>query len=202
MSRFAFIVGLFLVASLTAGARHARHAEPAVVPGFQVGGLQFVIPATWQAEPSQSSARAAQWVIPPARVAGASSQGAPAASDGVKIVVFFFGAGVGGSVQENIDGWAGTITAPDGTPVKAAPRRRTVAGHLITEVLFSGTYAQDNPPPGLPPTLKPGYSLLGAVIENPAGNIYWRVTGPTDQVAALAPVVDQVLDSLKPQTGP
>jgi len=41
--------------------------------------------------------------------------------------------------------------------------------------------------------------LLGAVVENPGGNIYWRVTGPASEVLALAPVLDKVLGSLKPQ---
>lgn len=197
MFRIACIFGLLLIASLTASARHVRHAEPETPPALQVGGLQFVIPAAWQSEPGENPARVAQWMVPAPRVAGA-----PGSADGVEVIVVFFGPGVGGSAQENIDAWGGTVTTPDGTPVKAAPRKRTVAGHVITEVLFSGTYSQVNPQPGLPPTLKPDYSLIGAVIENPAGNIYWRMAGPAAQVAALAPVLDQVLNSLKPLVGP
>jgi hypothetical protein len=196
MSRIASIVSLLLLASLLASARH-HHAESDQPAVFQVGGLQFSIPATWQAEPIEGPARVGQWIISPPRI-----NAAPAAGDGIEIVAIFFGPGIGGSAQENFDAWAGTIATSDGTPAKATPQKRTVTGHAISEVQFSGTYAQVNPQPGLPPTLKQGYSLIGAVVENPAGRIYWRVTGPAAQVMAFAPVFDQMLNSLKPQAVP
>jgi hypothetical protein len=196
MSRLVCVFGLLLVAGLSAQARH-HHAAPAPPPPFQAGGLQFSIPDVWVAEPSQSPARAAQWLIPSPRDAGTAGS-----TDGVEVTVFFFGPGVGGSSQENIDAWAGTITAPDGSPAKATPQKRTIAGHHVTEVFFSGTYSQVSPQPGLPPTLKPGYALIGAVVENPGGTIYWRVTGPAAQVMALQPDFDQALASLKPAPAP
>jgi hypothetical protein len=208
MSRFACVFGLLLIASLAAGARHAHHVEPPAAPIFaQAGGLQFLIPAAWQTEPNPGPARLGQWMIPPPHVAGATVKGVsnnsvPEAGDGIEVVVFFFGPGVGGSAKENIDAWSGTITGPDGKPATATPQKRTIAGHAITEVVFSGTYAQVNPQPALPPTLKSGYSLIGAVVDNPAGTIYWRVTGPSAQVMAFAPEFDQMLDSLQPQAGP
>jgi hypothetical protein len=196
MSRIASIVGLLLLASLVASARH-HHADADQPAIFQVGGLQFSIPASWQAQPPGDSARVGQWIIP-----APHADNAPAVGDGIEIVAIFFGPGVGGSAQENFDAWAGTITTSDGTPAKGTPQKRTIAGHPISEAQFSGTYAQVNPQPGLPPTLRQGYSLIGAVVENPAGRIYWRVTGPAAQVIAFAPVFDQMLDSLKPQAVP
>lgn len=197
MSRLACAFGLLLAAGLCAQARH-HHPAPPPPPPFQVGGLQFSIPNAWQAEPAESPARAAQWLIPPpvAIIAGAAN------ADGVEVVVFFFGPGVGGSAQENISAWAGTITAPDGSPAKATPQKRIVAGRRVTEVLFTGTYSQVSPQPGLPPTPKPGYALIGAVVENPGGTIYWRVTGPAAQVMALQPDFDQALASLRPAPVP
>ncbi len=100
--------------------------------------------------------------------------------------------------EDNIDAWSGTITAPDGSNAPSAPQKRTIAGHAVTEVLFTGTYAQASLQPALPPAPKPGYALLGAVVECPGGDVYWRVTGPAGQVLALAPILDKVLDSLKP----
>jgi hypothetical protein len=194
MFRLACVFGLLLVAGLSAQARH-HHAAPPPPPPFQVGGLQFSIPDAWQTEPGESPARAGQWLIPPHDTATANA-------DGVEVVVFFFGPGVGGSAQENIDAWAGTIAAPDGSPAKATPQKREIAGHHVTEVLFTGTYSQVRPQPGLPPTLKPGYALIGAVVENPGGSIYWRVTGPAAQVMALQPAFDQMLASLKPVPAP
>jgi hypothetical protein len=203
MFRCVRILGLVLLAGTAAWGRHSHHPPPAPPPVFQVGGLQFILPVGWLIEPSLSPARAAQWRVPPPPVAnaaaGASDNGG---DDGVQVVVFFFGPGIGGSAQENIEAWAGTITTPDGKPATATPQTRTIGGHKITEVLFSGAYAQVNPQPGLPPTPKPGYALLGAVVENPGGTIYWRVTGPVAQVTAFQLVFDQMLGSLKPAPAP
>jgi len=171
-----------------ASARHLHHYDDADISILKVGGLRFEIPGDWQAETPETSARAGQWVIAP--------PGGPP-GDGVEVVAFFFGPGVGGTTQQNIDGWASTLTTPDGQPVTAAPTKRTVAGHAVTEVLLTGTYAQTNPQPGLPPTPRPGYALLGAVIENPGGTIYWRLTGPAAQVSALVPEVDRMIADLR-----
>ncbi len=188
MSRVVCVWLLLLLGTMVTSARHVRHDEPDRLP-LVVGGLQFQIPAGWQAETPETNARAGQWLVP-----------APAAQpgDGVEVVAFFFGPNVGGSAQENIDGWSAAVTTPEGRPAAAAPMKRTVAGHAITEVLLTGTYAEPSPQPALPPTSRPGYALLGVVIENPAGTIYWRATGPASQVAALAPVLDKMIDDLKP----
>jgi hypothetical protein len=183
-----------LTGALSIMGRPTHHAEAddsgAVL---NVGGLLFAIPDRWEKEPLQSSARAAQWHIAPPR---------GQTGDGVEIVIFFFGPGIGGTAKENIDAWAGTMSASNENPATADPQGRTIAGHKVTQVLLSGTYSQVNFQPGIPPILKPNYSLLGAVIENAAGNVYWRMTGPALQVAALEPVVTKILDGLKPQPPP
>jgi len=188
MFRLACVISLLMLAIVAAQARHIHHYEEDESV-LSVGDIQFVVPSAWQAVPPASPARTGQWTVPPPEGEG---------PDGVEIVAFFFGPGVGGSVKDNIDAWSGTITAPDGSNAPSAPQKRTIAGHVVTEVLLAGTYAQESNQPGLPPTPKPGYALLGAVVECPGGNIYWRVTGPAGQVLALAPVLDKVLDSLKP----
>jgi len=179
---------LLMLGMVGAQARH-HHSYESDESILKVGGLRFEIPGDWQAQPPETAARAGQWIIP--------SPGDPP-GDGVEVVAFFFGPGVGGTAQQNIDGWTAAVTTADGQPVTAAPTKRTAAGHAITEVLLNGTYAEANPQPGLPPTPKPGYALLGAVIDNPAGTIYWRVTGPAGLVAALAPAIDRMIDDLKP----
>jgi hypothetical protein len=192
MSRIACVFALLLLTIAGAEARHWRHYEDETV--LNVGGLQFQIPDSWQPQTPETGARAGQWLVPP-RDTGAASD-SPA--EGVEVVAFFFGPNVGGTVQENIDGWSASVTTPDGHPATAAPAKRTVSGHAITEVLLTGTYAKSNPEPGLPPTPKPGYALIGVVIENPAGTIYWRATGPSSQVALLAPALDRMIDGLQP----
>jgi hypothetical protein len=188
MSRLACALSLLWLAALSAPARHTHHYAPEDVT-LKIAGLQFTLPGSWLPQPPETSARAGQWNVP-----------APATTpegDPVRVVVFFFGPGVGGTAKENIDAWAAAITAPS-PPASPAPQKRTAGGHAVTEVLFSGTYAEPGPEPGLPPVARPGYALWGAVLDNGGGNLYWRATGPAAQVAALAPVLDKVLDSVKP----
>jgi hypothetical protein len=175
---------------LAAGRPGSHRSQPDDSSTWKAAGLAFTIPDHWTKTALESPARIAQWEIAPPR---------GQAGDGLEIVVFFFGPGVGGSVKENIDAWADTLAGVDGKPPKADPQTHTVAGHKITQVMLSGTYTQASAQPGIPPAQKPAYSLLGAVVENPAGNLYWRVTGPTAGVLAFAPIFSKALDSLKPQ---
>jgi hypothetical protein len=186
MFRLACVLSLLWLAVAGASARHVHHPAPEDVT-LKVGGLQFTLPATWTSQPPETSARAGQWTVPP-----------PAATPGaepVEVVVFFFGPGVGGTAKQNIAGWAAAMTAP--TPAASpTPQKRLAGGHAVTEVLFSGTYAQPSPEPGLPPVARPGSALWGAVMESGGGTLYWRATGPAAEVTALAPVLDKVLDSV------
>jgi hypothetical protein len=188
MYRLVCVLSLLWLAALGATARHAHHAAPDDVT-FKVGGLQFTLPGSWKAQAPETAARAGQWNVPP--------PDETPAGDPVQVVFFFFGPNVGGTVKQNIDGWAALISSPS-PPASATPQKRTAGGHPVSEVLFSGTYAQESPEPGLPPAPRSGYALWGAILENGGGNIYWRATGPAAQVATLAPVLDKVLDSVKP----
>jgi hypothetical protein len=188
--RRAVLGATFLLAGTLLLAGRPLHSEDSDdISTLKVGGLSFYIPDRWVREPAENPARAAQWLIPPHR----------GETEGAEVVVIYFGPGVGGGAQENIEAWSRLLTGADGLPPKPQPETRTVMGHKITVVLLSGTYAQAHPQPGIPPTLKPAYSLLGAVVENPGGNIYWRLTGPAAEVAELEPVFSKVLNSLRPQ---
>jgi hypothetical protein len=45
----------------------------------------------------------------------------------------------------------------------------------------------------------PGYRLLGAVIENPGGNIFLKFTGPVRTVNANAAIFERLLASFEPK---
>jgi hypothetical protein len=68
-------------------------------PSFPVGNLKFTIPSKWKIEPVESPARGGQWRIPPLRPDG----------EGGRVVAFYFGPGVGGSPENNIEAWIGTM---------------------------------------------------------------------------------------------
>src|SRR5262249_4883147 len=93
-------------------------------------GLRFAVPKAWTRVPAPSDVRAAQWKIP-----GSGGEGG-------ELILFFFGKGKGGSVQDNVDRWIGQFTEPDGRPARdaAVTTIRTVNGLHVTSVDIAGTY--------------------------------------------------------------
>jgi hypothetical protein len=158
-------------------------------PSFPVGDLKFTIPSKWKIEMVESPARGGQWRVPPLHGEG----------EGGEVVAFYFGPGVGGSSRENIDAWIGTMFNAEGHPAAAEIKHHDTGGMKISQVVLFGTYTQVVSLPGVPPVLKSNYGLLGAVIENPQGNIYWRFTGPEPLITATLPLFNKVIDSVKPQ---
>jgi hypothetical protein len=158
-------------------------------PSFPVGDLKFIIPAKWKIEMVESPARGGQWHVPSLHGEG----------EGGEVVAFYFGPGVGGTARENVESWIGTMFNAEGNPAAAEVKHHVTGGFAITQVVLFGTYNQVVSLPGLPPEIKPNYGLLGAVIENPQGNIYWRFTGPEALITANLPLFNKVIDSVKPQ---
>ena len=161
-------------------------------PSFPVGDLKFTIPSKWKIEMVESPARGGQWRVPPLHGAG----------EGGEVVAFYFGPGVGGSAKENIEAWIGTMFNAEGHPAAAEVKHHETGGFKISQVVIFGTYNQVVSLPGVPPVPKPNYGLLGAVIENPQGNIYWRFTGPEALITANLPLFNKVIDSVKPGDKP
>jgi hypothetical protein len=112
--------------------------------------------------------RAATYKIPPAT----------GDQEGAECVVYFFGAGQGGSVQANIERWNGQVTGSDGKPATAHIQKRTVHGLPVTTIDVTGQYSGMGSPMATAKTSKPGYRLLRAIIENSGGNVFLKFTGP------------------------
>ena len=158
-------------------------------PSFPVGDLKFTIPAKWRIEPVESPARGGQWLVPPLHPGG----------EGGEVVVFYFGPGIGGSAKDNIEAWIGTMFNAEGHPAAAEVKHHETGGLRISQVVLFGSYNQVVSLPGVPPETKSNYGLLGTVIENPRGNIYWRFTGPEPLITANLPLFNKIIDSVKPE---
>jgi len=184
---------VFIAEGQTVRAAHpsARDAGVSLYgPTFKVAGLQFTVPSKWQSIPVESPARAGQWRVPlPHGLEG----------EGGEVVVFYFGPTAGGSAKENIEDWIGTMFDAAGHPAAAEVKHHETGGFKISQVIIFGTYSQNVPIPGIPPQSKSNYGLMGAVIENPQGFLYWRFTGPESLITANLPLFNKIIDSVKPQ---
>jgi hypothetical protein len=182
------MVALGMAAGMALAKPAPRDSDVALSgPSFPVGNLTFTIPAKWQIEMVDSPARGGQWRVPPLKPDG----------EGGEVVAYFFGPRVGGSPKENIEAWIGTMFNSEGHPAAAKLKEHDVAGFRISQVIIFGTYNQVIALPGLPPVPKSNYGLIGAVIENPGGNIYWRFTGPESLITATLPLFNKMLDSVR-----
>jgi len=153
----------------------AATGETIALPGAAVDR-----PSGWTVRPPSSSMRLAEAEIP--------------GPDGPALLtVFFFGPGGGGGVDANLDRWAGQIEADPG--VEATRGSFAVNGFEISTIDLEGTLLPSRM--GGPSEPAPGSRLLGAVISGPGGPWFFKITGPKDTVAAVAPAFEQMLRSVR-----
>jgi len=173
----------------------AKHDSDAPLSGrpFNIAGVTFTIPYRWQVKPVENANRAGQWYV---------SLPDDEEGEGADVVVFYFGPGIGGNARENIAAWNGLVLDSQGNPAPAKISTLTAGGFKISLMSVFGIYEQPMEQPGLPPLAKPKFGLLGAVIESPQGNIYWRLTGPEALITTTLPVFNKVIASVKTQDKP
>ena len=144
------------------------------------GGVTWTVPDPWAPGPG-SAMRVATYDVPGAKNAEAG-----------QCAVFYFGRGQGGAVEANVQRWAGQFKE------KPTPKdeRRTVAGVPVTVVAIEGTYM--NPGGGMMQSQgeKPGYRLLGAIVEAPEGNVFFKLTGPAATVGAAEAAFEGLVGSI------
>jgi hypothetical protein len=140
-----------------------------------VAGLKWTAPAGWKAESGSRPMRAATYTVGDAECA-----------------VYFFGQGQGGGVQANLDRWKSQFQGgPEGKTGK-----RTIHGLPVTTIDVSGTYNGMTAPGSGGGAPQPGYRMLGAIVENPGGNVFFKFTGPAKTIAANETKFNQLLDSV------
>jgi hypothetical protein len=160
-------------------------AGAAILFAESIAGLQWTAPPGWKNE-GTAPMRAATYRIPPA----------PGDKDPAECVVYFFGQGQGGPVDANIERWKDQFHTANGKIADAKVAKHTIHGLPVTTIDTSGAYSGMGGPLASGPPV-PGYRLLGAIIENPGGNIFLKFTGPTKTVAQNQSRFEQFLQSFQ-----
>ena len=145
------------------------------------GGIHWTVPSGWTAGKT-SPMRAATYGVP-----------AAAGQEPGECAVFFFGPGQGGGVDENVARWGKQF---EGTP-KPAARTEQVAGLRVTRAEIAGTYLAPGGPMMQSTGKRAGYRLLGAIVEAPEGNVFFKLTGPAPTVAAAQAKFDGLVASIR-----
>jgi hypothetical protein len=157
----------------------------AISQGSTAGEIKWTTPSRWKPGPEKPM-RSATYLIPPA--AGDS--------EGAECAVFM---NIGGGVDANIKRWIGQFEQPDGSSseAKAEKKKESINGFPVTIVDLRGAFAGGGMAMGQPTTKKPGYRLLGAIVESPEGEVFFKLTGPAKTVAAAQSEFQSLLKSLK-----
>jgi hypothetical protein len=149
--------------------------------GMSSAGIRWTIPAGWAAQPARQM-RVATYTLPAAAGAEPGECG-----------VFYFGQGRGGSAKENIARW--------GTQFENAPSPATVIetvdGMKVHRVQTSGTYLAPAGPMMQSSGKKPGYRLMGAIVEAPEGLVFFKCTGPARTMATAERAFDGLVKSIR-----
>jgi hypothetical protein len=147
------------------------------------GGIKWTPPGVWKTQPERPM-RAATYTVPAA--GGDAEPG--------EFAVFYFGPGQGGGTQANLDRWQAQFSEKAG-PAKTAQTR--VEGMTVTTIDLSGTYQLAPNPMAQQRVAKPGFRLLGAVVEAPEGAVFFKFTGPAKTVAANEAAFKALLNGIK-----
>jgi hypothetical protein len=150
-------------------------------------GISWMTPAGWKAEAPRPM-RAATYSISLA----AGDRGI------AECIVNYFGPGQGGSVEANIERWKGQVQGLDGKPAPATIEKRTLRGMPIVVIDSSGAYTGMGGPLAAAAKPEPGYRLLGAIVEGPAGTVFFKLTGPAKTIAAHEKAFNDLLASIRP----
>lgn len=149
--------------------------SPGQTPAQAGQPLTFSPPEGWVPSEPSSSMRAAQYRLP----------GVDGAGD-AELVVYYFGPESGGSVEANVERWAGQFEQPDGSDSmdRLARSERRVLGMPVHEVALSGTFVAETTPGSGVRVNHPGWRLLAAIVESDHGAYYLKLTGPEATVDA------------------
>lgn len=153
--------------------------------------LGYIVPDVWQRVPTASQMRKDQFRLP------ASEEGV---EDG-ELAVFYFGPGGAGGLEANVMRWRGQFTTAEGQPIpddQFGRENLEANGLKVTFVEVEGSYNAGSMSMGGPnAAIKPGYQLLGAIVETPAGPWFFKATGPKATLSAQRAAFMQFLQTMK-----
>ena len=149
-----------------------------------VADVRFTPDESWRFTHPSSQMRQAQYEIPGAAGAG-------------EAVVYFFGTGQGGGVEQNAMRWLDLVSpVPGAAPLPNARETREVGGVKVTIVRTKGTYS-----PGMSmgggSQPQAGWMLVGVIGDTPGGPVFIKITGPEATIAAAAPAIEKLVASIQ-----
>jgi hypothetical protein len=118
-----------------------------------------------------------------------------------ELVIFFFGAGSGGSAADNIKRWKGFFQPPEGKTIDEVSKVETkkIGAVEATYLDVRGTYLFKNPPfdPNAKVERRPDYRRFGVVFGSKNGPYFITLTGPAKTMEQQKKAFDNWLQGFK-----
>ena len=150
--------------------------------GSGASDLEWAAPAGWVEEQPSSQMRKAQYRV-------------PGPEGDAEVVVFYFGPGQGGDAMSNAQRWASQFTKPDGSSSldEMQTHETEVNGKKVLHVEVAGTYTNTM----VSNESHPNHRLLGAIVEGPDANWFFKMTGPSSTVESARADFDRMIQGVQ-----
>jgi hypothetical protein len=164
-------------ATSSASASAGSASQP---PSGGPADVTWTTPGAWSTEPNATGMRKATYKVP--RAGGDTDDAS------VSVIQ------AGGSVDANVERWYGQFD-----DVHDKKRSQLHVGPItVTVVEAHGTYTGGGIMVGESPAPKPGWALLGAIVEIAPQPYFFKMLGPDKTVAAARSDFQALVDSLRP----
>jgi hypothetical protein len=209
-----FIILIFSI--LLATSPHTIHAQ---TQSYLIQDLLFFPQRNWQQIPPTSTRQLAHWliprppVLPPPRTsikknikptqAPQESQTLPQQPEDnspLELIIYYFGSSNPDDLQTNIKAWQEEIEPSPiltNRPTPTTTTRKIANYYTAHEIKLNGQLKIIAPYPSLPPITLPNYQLIGLIIEKPEGNLYLRLTGPTQSIDRFKKTWNDFISSIR-----
>jgi len=148
-----------------------------------VDGLSFEAPEEWKSVKPRS-----QMIQSQLSVAAVKGDEEPA-----ELTITALRGG-GGGVEANVKRWQSQFKDADQNVAKI--EQKTVKGQNV-DVVRAETAGLYEPPPFARLPKKPGYRLVGAIVQTDDAGYYLKLLGPDKTVTAARPAFDKLLSTIK-----
>jgi len=114
-------------------------------------------------------------------------------SEPAECAVFYFGPGQGGGIDPNLERWVEQFEP-------GARTRRTsgdVNGLRVTRIEIEGNYLAPAGPRMESQGSRPGWQLLGAIVEGPEGLVFFKTTGSVRALREARPTFESMMGSVR-----
>lgn len=166
------------------GKTEARSLEKLPDGRSALGPFSIAVPDKWTEKPVTSSMRAADLILP---------------GNDAELIVYYFGEGGAGSIDDNLDRWLGQFQQPDGKKSRdvAKIEKTKFADQDATFVAVSGRFVAAAMPGAGEAVDKTDQAMLAAIVNSPSGPYYFKLVGNKATVDAQGKAFRTMLGSMK-----